>query len=60
MHKKSDIVETALAANNFSTLATALGAAGLIETFIHTGLQPGVRREALVENRFNGFPGIFN
>ena len=32
MHRKSDIVETALAANNFSTLATALGAAGLIET----------------------------
>lgn len=32
MNKKSDIVETALAASNFSTLATALGAAGLIET----------------------------
>jgi uncharacterized surface protein with fasciclin (FAS1) repeats len=32
MQRKSDIVETALAANNFSTLATALGAAGLIET----------------------------
>jgi uncharacterized surface protein with fasciclin (FAS1) repeats len=32
MYRKSDIVETALAANNFSTLATALGAAGLIET----------------------------
>ena len=32
MHRKSDIVETALAANNFSTLATALGAAGLVET----------------------------
>ena len=29
---ESDIVETALAAKNFSTLATALGAAGLIET----------------------------
>ena len=32
MQRKSDIVETALAANNFSTLAAALGAAGLIET----------------------------
>ena len=32
MHRKSDIVETALAANNFSTLAAALGAAGLVET----------------------------
>jgi uncharacterized surface protein with fasciclin (FAS1) repeats len=32
MHKKSDIVETAMAASYFSTLATALGAAGLIET----------------------------
>jgi uncharacterized surface protein with fasciclin (FAS1) repeats len=32
MQRKSDIVETALAASNFSTLATALGAAGLIET----------------------------
>ena len=32
MHTKSDIVETALAANNFSTLAAALGKAGLIET----------------------------
>ena len=32
MQRKSDIVETAIAANNFSTLATALGAAGLIET----------------------------
>ena len=31
MHRKSDIVETALAANNFSTLAAALGAAGLID-----------------------------
>ena len=32
MQRKSDIVETALAANNFSTLAAALGAAGLVET----------------------------
>jgi uncharacterized surface protein with fasciclin (FAS1) repeats len=32
MRKRSDIVETALAASSFSTLATALGAAGLIET----------------------------
>ena len=32
MQRRTDIVETALAANNFSTLATALGAAGLIET----------------------------
>ena len=31
MHRKSDIVETALAANNFSKLATALRAAGLLE-----------------------------
>ena len=31
MRSKTDIVETALAANNFSTLAAALGAAGLIE-----------------------------
>ncbi len=32
MHRKADIVETALAANYFSTLATALSAAGLLET----------------------------
>jgi uncharacterized surface protein with fasciclin (FAS1) repeats len=32
MQKKFDIVDTALAAGNFSTLAAALGAAGLIET----------------------------
>jgi transforming growth factor-beta-induced protein len=32
MRTRSDIVETALATKNFSTLATALGAAGLIET----------------------------
>ena len=32
MRRKSDIVETALATSIFSTLATALGAAGLIET----------------------------
>lgn len=31
MNRKSDIVETALASNNFSTLSAALGAAGLIE-----------------------------
>ena len=31
MRRKTDIVETALAANNFSTLAAALDAAGLIE-----------------------------
>lgn len=32
MPRRSDLVETALAANNFSTLAIALDAAGLIET----------------------------
>ncbi len=32
MHRNFDIVETALAANYFSTLATALSAAGLLET----------------------------
>ena len=32
MHRKTDIVETALEANYFSTLATALTAAGLLET----------------------------
>ena len=32
MHRKSDIVETTLAASNFTTLATALSAAGLLET----------------------------
>jgi uncharacterized surface protein with fasciclin (FAS1) repeats len=32
MQRKTDIVETASAVNNFSTLVTALGAAGLIET----------------------------
>lgn len=32
MYRKSDIVETALEANVFSTLAMALGAAGLLET----------------------------
>lgn len=32
MEKQSDIIDTALAAGNFSTLAGALGAAGLIET----------------------------
>ena len=37
MQRKSDIVETALAANHFSTLATALGAAGLIETLKSEG-----------------------
>ena len=37
MQRKSDIVETALAANNFSTLAKALGAAGLIETLKREG-----------------------
>jgi uncharacterized surface protein with fasciclin (FAS1) repeats len=31
MEKQFDIVDTALSAGNFSTLATALGAAGLIE-----------------------------
>ena len=37
MKRKTDIVETALAANNFSTLAAALGAAGLIETLKNEG-----------------------
>ena len=32
MQRKSDIVETAAAAKSFSTLVSALGAAGLIET----------------------------
>ena len=32
MEKQFDIVDTALSAGNFSTLAAALGAAGLIET----------------------------
>ena len=32
MEKQFDIIDTALAAGNFSTLAAALGAAGLIET----------------------------
>ena len=32
MEKKIDVVETAIAAGNFSTLATALTAAGLVET----------------------------
>jgi transforming growth factor-beta-induced protein len=37
MRRKSDIVETALAANAFSTLATALDAAGLTETLKSDG-----------------------
>jgi uncharacterized surface protein with fasciclin (FAS1) repeats len=37
MHRKSDIVETALASNYFSTLATALSAAGLLETLKGVG-----------------------
>ena len=32
MEKQLDIIDTALSAGNFSTLAAALGAAGLIET----------------------------
>jgi uncharacterized surface protein with fasciclin (FAS1) repeats len=32
MENQSDIIDTTLAAGNFSTLAAALGAAGLIET----------------------------
>jgi len=32
MEKQFDIIETALSAGNFTTLAAALGAAGLIET----------------------------
>jgi uncharacterized surface protein with fasciclin (FAS1) repeats len=32
MHRRTDLVETALAANHFSTLATALSAAGLLDT----------------------------
>ena len=31
MHRKADIVETAIAANNFTTLASALSAAGLLD-----------------------------
>lgn len=37
MEKKADIVETAIAAGNFSTLAKALTAAGLIDTLKGTG-----------------------
>jgi uncharacterized surface protein with fasciclin (FAS1) repeats len=37
MENQLDIVDTALAAGNFSTLATALGAAGLIETLKKEG-----------------------
>ncbi len=37
MKRKSDIVETALAANNFSALTSALGAAGLIEILKNEG-----------------------
>ena len=35
--RKSDIVETALAANNFSALTAALGAAGLLEILKNEG-----------------------
>lgn len=37
MENQLDIVDTALAAGNFSTLAAALGAAGLIETLKKKG-----------------------
>ena len=37
MRKRSDIVDTALAASSFSTLATALGAGGLIEILKNEG-----------------------
>lgn len=37
MEQKVDIVETAIAAGNFSTLAKALTAAGLVETLKGTG-----------------------
>jgi uncharacterized surface protein with fasciclin (FAS1) repeats len=37
MENQLDIVDTALAAGNFSTLAAALGAAGLIETLKKEG-----------------------
>ena len=37
MRRKSDIVETALAVDSFSTLARALGAAGLIEILKNEG-----------------------
>lgn len=37
MEKQLDIVDTALAAGNFSTLAVALGAAGLIEALKSEG-----------------------
>lgn len=37
MQTESDIVETALAANNFSTLVIALAAAGLIQTLQSEG-----------------------
>lgn len=37
MEKQFDIVDTALSAGNFSTLATALGAAGLIEALKSDG-----------------------
>jgi uncharacterized surface protein with fasciclin (FAS1) repeats len=37
MYRKSDIVETALAVNNFTILARALSAAGLLETLKGNG-----------------------
>ena len=37
MEKQSDIVDTALSAGNFSTLAAALGAAGLLEALKSEG-----------------------
>ena len=37
MYRKSDIVETALAVNNFTVLARALSAAGLLETLKGNG-----------------------
>ncbi|HEU4710393.1 MAG TPA: fasciclin domain-containing protein [Pyrinomonadaceae bacterium] len=37
MEKQFDIVDTALSAGNFSTLATALGAAGLLEALKSEG-----------------------
>jgi len=37
MEEQFDIVDTALSAGNFSTLAAALGAAGLIETLKNEG-----------------------
>jgi uncharacterized surface protein with fasciclin (FAS1) repeats len=42
---KKDIVDTAVAAGNFKTLAAALKAGGLIDTLKGTGPYHGLRRD---------------